>query len=234
MKPLSEQDHYEVLEVSPDASTEGIERASRMILTTYAEDSIAGYSVVHPSDAAAIRERVETAYRVLADAESRRTYDASLASAHPEPHDEAYEDAEPVVRVVRAPIEPFEDLEDGGDYDGARLRRARLRHGLDFDEIAARTKVNPAYLGFLEEERFADLPPRVYVRGFVMAFAACLGLDAAHVAASYLRRYDAERPRQRRERLVETLARVAFPDEKARHVPSEKRVRRRPGRSVSS
>ena len=58
--------------------------------------------------------------------------------------------------------------------------------------------MNPSYLGFLEEERFSDLPTRVYVRGFAMAYAACLGLDTAVVAASYMRRYDAERPRQRR------------------------------------
>jgi cytoskeletal protein RodZ len=69
---------------------------------------------------------------------------------------------------------------------------------MDFEEISARTKVNPSYLAFLEEERFGELPPRVYVRGFVMAYAICLGLEPKAVAASYLRRYDAERPRQRR------------------------------------
>jgi hypothetical protein len=31
-----------------------------------------------------------------------------------------------------------------------------------------------------------------------MAFATCLGFEATEVAASYMRRYDAERPRQRR------------------------------------
>jgi cytoskeletal protein RodZ len=58
--------------------------------------------------------------------------------------------------------------------------------------------VNQGYLASLEEERYAELPPRVYVRGFLMAYAACLGLDPVAVAASYMRRYDAERPRQRR------------------------------------
>jgi curved DNA-binding protein CbpA len=190
VKPLSEQDHYEVLEVSEGASAEGIERAYRMILATYAEDSLAGYSVVRSADAAAIRERVETAYRVLANEDARRAYDDSLASAHAEQLLERDEAEEPVGKVVRAPVEPFEDLEDGGVYDGARLRRARLRRGLDFVELAARTKINASYLSFLEDERFAELPPRVYVRGFVIAYAGCLGLDGAAVAASYMRRYD--------------------------------------------
>ena len=198
MKPLFEQDHYEVLEIPRDSGPDGIERAYRLILATYAEDSLAIYSMVHRAEAAAIRERVETAYRVLSDEDARRSYDASLGGARSAPEVEADEAPELGAEPRKLAPEPFDELDDGGEYDGARLRRARLRRGFDLDEISLRTKVNPHYLSCLEEERFAELPPRVYVRGFVMAFAACLGLDAAHVAASYLRRYDAERPRQRR------------------------------------
>ena len=198
MKPLFEQDHYEVLEIPRDAGPDRIERSYRMILSTYAEDSLATYSMVHGADAAAIRERVETAYRVLSDAESRRSYDASLAAVRPAPSEGLEPTSESAVEPRTLPSEPFDELDEGGEYDGARLRRARLRRGLDLDEITLRTKVNPTYLACLEEERFVDLPPRVYVRGFVMALAACLGLDATLVAASYMRRYDAERPRHRR------------------------------------
>jgi DnaJ-class molecular chaperone len=199
VKPLSEQSHYEVLEVPRDCGPDGIERAYRLVLATYGEDSLASYSVVREADAAAIRERVETAYRVLSDEEARRSYDVGLAGDHAV--SEAPEPAEaPLLRSLPTAggVEPFEDLEEGGEYDGARLRRARLRRGIEFEEIARKTKLNASYLGFLEEERYADLPPRVYVRGFVMAFAACLGLDPVAVAASYMRRYDAEQPRQRR------------------------------------
>jgi curved DNA-binding protein CbpA len=198
VKPLFEQDHYEVLEIARDAGSDGIERAYRLIFATYGEDSLASYSMVRGGDAAAIRERVETAYRVLSDAETRRSYDSSLGAGRPAPASEFDEIPEIEAEPRRAPSEPFDDLDEAGDYDGARLRRARLRRGLNLEEIALRTKVNSNYLDFLEQERFADLPPRVYVRGFVMAFAACVGLDAAVVASSYMRRYDAERPRQRR------------------------------------
>ncbi len=198
MKPLFEQDHYEVLEVPRDTGPDGIERAYRLILSTYGEDSLATYSMVHGADSAAIRERVETAYRVLSDAESRRSYDASLGGGKPSPELDFDETPEISMEAPRPSSEPFDDLDEAGDYDGARLRRARLRRGIDLDEIARRTKVSSNYLACLEDERFADLPPRVYVRGFVMAFAACLGLDAVSVAETYMRRYDAERPRQRR------------------------------------
>jgi DnaJ-class molecular chaperone len=197
VKPLFEQDHYEVLEIPRDTGPEGVESAYRLILSTYGEDSLAGYSVVRGADASAIRERVETAYRVLSDGDARRSYDASLASSRSEADPEPLPEEE-IEEPQAAPAEPFEDLEEGGEYDGARLRRARLRRGLDLEEIAARTKVNTSYLGFIEDERYGDLPPRVYVRGFVMAYATCLGLEPSVVALSYMRRYDAERPRQRR------------------------------------
>jgi curved DNA-binding protein CbpA len=198
VKPLFEQDHYEVLEIRRDAGPDGIERAYRLILSTYSEDALAGYSVVRGADAAAIRERVETAYRVLSDAEARRSYDSSLGSASPDSETQSGEAAASAEPPRTAPSEAFDEFDESDEYDGARLRRARLRRGIDLDEVATRTKVNQSYLAFLEEERFGDLPPRVYVRGFVMAYAACLGLDSAVVASSYMRRYDAERPRQRR------------------------------------
>ena len=78
MKPLSEQDHYDILEVPRGAGFQAIERGYRMARATYAEDSLAGYSLLEEGDAEALRERVEFAYRVLSDPEARRAYDATL------------------------------------------------------------------------------------------------------------------------------------------------------------
>lgn len=216
MKPLTDLDHYEVLEVKRDAPAEGIDRAFQLALATYADDSLAGYSVFDPGDAAAMRERIETAYRVLSDAGSRSQYDATLAV---ETAGESVADSNaapvsppltqpsqsvpaPTVAEPTAEIEPLEAFDEESDeFDGARLRRARLRRGLEIEGVAEVTKVNPTYLRFLEEERFADLPARVYVRGFLMAYAACVGLDANAVAKSYLERFDAaatQEPRRSR------------------------------------
>ena len=40
MKPLSDQDHYEILEGSRDATREEIERSFRMAEAIYAEDDV--------------------------------------------------------------------------------------------------------------------------------------------------------------------------------------------------
>jgi flagellar biosynthesis protein FlhG len=201
VKPLSEQNHYEILEIPHGASASDIERAYHLARSTYAEGSLAGHSVFAEGDVSAMRERIETAYRVLSDPEAREAYDEELARRREEQPELPPETGDPeLVAVVADAVESVESLEldelddDDGDFDGARLRRLRLRRGVDLDQIAAVTKVNPTYLLFLEEERFADLPAAVYVRGFVMGYASCIGLDPNLVAKSYMRRYERHAP----------------------------------------
>lgn len=201
MKRLSEQDHYEILELGRAATPGEIERAYRLASQTYSEDSLAGYSVFDEGEAAALRERVETAYRVLSDEEARREYDVTLEVAEGTSSAPAPEPAVERAPPAPAPIEPFEELdEEDGDFDGARLRRCRLRRGMEIEEIAGVTKISPTYLRFIEEERFADLPAAVYVRGFVSAYADCVGLDPRRVASSYMKRLDPQPADPRRSR----------------------------------
>ena len=199
MKPLTEQDYYETLDVSRSANFEDIERAYRLACDTYCEDSLAGYPVFEVGDIELLRERIEIAYRILADPETRRAYDNELsAQAAEAPRaariasdpDSPGEEVRPSAPVL-APLDALDELDEGdGEWTGARLRRARLRQGMELDEITKITKVNPTYLAFIEDERFDDLPAAVYVRGFVAGYASCLGLNAKRVAASYLQRYE--------------------------------------------
>jgi flagellar biosynthesis protein FlhG len=198
VKPLSDLDHYETLEIPPTSSSADVERAYLLARATYAPGSLAGHSVFEDGDVELMQERIELAYRTLSEPESRQAYDAEL-----ERRARARAPAAAAVDPVETPVDPqpapprqgaleLDDLDtlDGGEFDGARLRRARLRQGLDLEGIAAITKVNTTYLGFIEEERFDALPAAVYVRGFVMGYATCVGLDAPAVARSYMRRYE--------------------------------------------
>jgi hypothetical protein len=174
-----------------------------MALATYADDSLAGYSVFSDGDTSAIRDRIEVAYRVLVDPEARSVYDVTIDGS-----ENLLDPASDVVATSReAPpaalprveepsrdlesIDEFDDLDNTtGEFDGARLRRYRLRCGMELEDIAGITKINNSNLLAIEEERFGDLPSKVYVRGFVTAFASTLGLDTKAVAASYMRLYD--------------------------------------------
>ena len=213
MRPFSDQTHYEILEISTDASPEEIERAYRMALATYGDDSMAVYSLLSEEDSRATRERADLAYEILSDPNARQRYDAGLGGEDdsgwrdPEPFPDpleqadlmpaliAEEPAQPKAQVLPS-ISGFEDVDEegeGGMYDGARLRRARLLRGVEIDQIAKVTKVNPTYIHFIEDERFDDLPATVYVRGFVNAYARCLGLDAPGASLSYVERLQQHR-----------------------------------------
>lgn len=233
MRPLAEQDHYEVLEVPRDASFEDVERAYRVAQAAYAEDSVALYSVFGGEDAQALRDRIELAWSVLSDVERRRAYDALLGQDDAAPsaaplalrerfHDGGFDEPprpiaiepdaplapppafeRPPIRPERPPLrplatavlEPVDAHEDvsGGELDGAALRRARQRRGLELEQIANVTKINPMYLRCLEDERFEDLPAPVYVRGFLVSYLRCCGIDPVSAVPSFMARYEAMR-----------------------------------------
>ncbi len=78
---------------------------------------------------------------------------------------------------------------EDGVFDGPVLRRLRMSHGVEIEEISAITKVNELYLQFIEENRYHDLPAPVYIRGFLREYAKCLNLDPKVVQETYMERY---------------------------------------------
>ncbi len=200
MKPIADQDHYEILEIPPPATREEIERAYRLARATYADDSLAGYSVFGEGDAEAVRQQIETAFRVLSSDESRRTGAASRVAAPDGPTtDRATPPALPSPPGgLGEPDELGEIDEESDDFDGSRLRWSRVRRGIEIEEIAGVTKISPTYLRFIEEERFSDLPAPVYIRGFVSAYATAVGLDPQRVTTSFMKRLAASRGRSTR------------------------------------
>jgi cytoskeletal protein RodZ len=69
---------------------------------------------------------------------------------------------------------------------GEKLRQAREAHKLTLQDIAVTTKISPRHLQALEEERFSVLPGGVFNKGFVRAYARCVGLDEEKSVAEYM------------------------------------------------
>jgi flagellar biosynthesis protein FlhG len=87
------------------------------------------------------------------------------------------------------PLEPLSASEpEDGVFDGPVLRRIRLSHGIEIEEIAAVTKINPSHIEAIESNRYVDLPRPVYLRGFLKEYARQLRLDPLRVADSYTAR----------------------------------------------
>ena len=61
------------------------------------------------------------------------------------------------------------------------LSRERRLRNIHLEEIAEKTRVSVKMLQALESDTYALLPPRVYVIGFLQAYARHVGLDENEV-----------------------------------------------------
>lgn len=72
-------------------------------------------------------------------------------------------------------------VETFGEY----LSRERRLRNIHLEEIAEKTRVSVKMLQALESDAYALLPPRVYVIGFLQAYARHVGLDGNEVVLRY-------------------------------------------------
>ncbi len=194
MKTFSDQSHYEILELTRDATVDQVERAYRVARSTYSADSLATYSVYDEAELDAMQERIELAYAVLSNELLRREYDATVGSSVKVELSLSFADEDDQGLENAAEIRGFEESVEEGPFDGARLRRWRIARGIELDRVASTTKIGASYLRSLEEERFDALPASVYVRGFLTAYVRAVGLDAERVVPPYMERVLAARP----------------------------------------
>src|SRR5256714_7629276 len=79
---------------------------------------------------------------------------------------------------------------------GAQLRAAREALGLSQEAVAQQLKLAPRQVRAIEEDDYARLPGRTFVRGFVRNYARLVHLDPTAVAAG-LPRVDGTSPLDR-------------------------------------
>lgn len=64
------------------------------------------------------------------------------------------------------------------------LHRARLARGLSIEDLLSRTALSRGVIEKIDQGRFADLPPGLYARSYVKAFAAEVGVEPDDALAS--------------------------------------------------
>jgi cytoskeleton protein RodZ len=69
---------------------------------------------------------------------------------------------------------------------GLRLKQEREKQAVTLDDISLSTKISTRMLRALEEERFDQLPGGIFNKGFIRAYARCLGMDEDQAVADYL------------------------------------------------
>lgn len=94
---------------------------------------------------------------------------------------------------------------------GEELRRERELREVTREHLADVTKVSVRQIEALEAGRFDLLPARVFARGFVLALARHLGLDAERTAAAFNHVHEAwssDRDRSAREKTASSSDRI--------------------------
>ncbi|MFO0559089.1 MAG: helix-turn-helix transcriptional regulator [Polyangiales bacterium] len=68
---------------------------------------------------------------------------------------------------------------------GTWLRRERELRNIDLVEVADRTRIPLQQLERLEDDRFAELPGEVFVKGYLRAYARAVGLSGEEVLGRF-------------------------------------------------
>jgi cytoskeletal protein RodZ len=68
---------------------------------------------------------------------------------------------------------------------GRYLVQQRELRGLGREDVARQTRLSPPAIDALENDRFDELPARVFVVGYLRAYAQCVGLGPDELIARY-------------------------------------------------
>ena len=208
---LNDQNHYQVLEISCEASADEIQSAYEVARDIYSHDALVSGSILSEHERRRTFDRIAEAYQTLIAEESRRLYDQRLglaessnrpfrstASVHEPVAERAEEtrelqaqDRKPEVEPTKVRVEPRKcplQLKPSEQASGEFLRKAREAMGLELATISEETKIGSSMLEYIESERIDRLPAPVYLRNFTRQMARCLGLDEERISTSYLDR----------------------------------------------
>ncbi|MGQ9646235.1 MAG: helix-turn-helix domain-containing protein [Thermodesulfobacteriota bacterium] len=198
MKAIDEQTYYEILEVSPGATSQEIHRAYEHAKETFHAESLAVYSLFTQQEIEEIQRAVEEAYRVLMDEGLRKSYDQSHSQILNQPRWEKFQGTSVPLREKKPPSASADvsTREGEGSYRGKTLRQIRERMSIDLETIAQQTRISVKTLESIEAEDIEKLPALVYLKGFLKGYAQSLGLDPRKVVEEYLQFLEEEKKKR--------------------------------------
>jgi len=209
MKKLDALTFYELLEVASDASPFEIHHAYKEMFQLYHEDSLASYSFFSREEREEILAKLNEAYSTLMDEKKRSQYDQLLIERGILEEEMQYQrdrkklsllplskrnNADTALRIrdrLKTMVSSNAMIQEILAHDvllGSDLKKIRDELGVSLEEIAETVKVRMAYLRAIEEDQFEKAPSRIFLKGFVRAYAQYIGLDADTVTSRYLKR----------------------------------------------
>jgi len=212
MKRLTEQNYYNLLDISPNASFEEVRSAYDQAMSIYSTDSIPTYSLFTQKERKLILSRLTEAYKTLTNSQLRKEYNHSLiekgelspkeiGSSLPEDSNidkGKLQEVSAESLIQKEEIEENEHPPSGRSLDlfdnqisvtGKRIKMIRTTKEISLEEIYKKTNIPQKTLEDIEEERFEKLPALVYLKGFLKTYAKILQVDQIEMVDGYMKRY---------------------------------------------
>jgi len=172
MPESARHEDLELLGLTTAAGPAEIARAYRELKDLYSDESLATYSLFSPEERRDLLHRLEGAHVRSAGRPVEVPRAERAITKAPPP-------GRPTIDPTRSP--------------GAFLRACREAMGLSVQDVAQETKISSRHLENIENENVEQLPVRVYLRGFLVAYAKALRLDSPRETAEhYLAKVEVE------------------------------------------
>jgi len=209
MKRLEDLNFYELLEIAFDASPFEVHQAYKEMTQLYHDDSLASYSFFSREEREEILAKLDEAYSTLMDEKRRSRYDQSLIERGILEKATQYQGdrirlglmydakraAANTALRTRDRLKPIvssnpviQEILANDVLSGSDLKKIRDELGISLEEISELVKVRIVYLHAIEDDQFEKTPSRIFLKGFLRAYAQCIGLDAETVTSRYLKR----------------------------------------------
>ncbi len=192
-KPTEKQNLYELLEIYPGAPEEEVRRAYKQVKEYFGTDGMAANGVCTNEERESYLQSAKQAHEILVDRSKRREYDKAMfpegfPSVNLRSNSRFDDDRDNQQGRVVSPHDslPKITLRDDQMVTGTFLKEMRQERGIDLIDISNRTRISVSYLRAIEEEKFDELPPLVYVRGFVTEYARYLKIDQDRAASDFM------------------------------------------------
>lgn len=163
-------EYFDVLELTPEASPAEVREAYANLKDLYSSNSF----VLSPLEDELSDEwkdevvrKIEKAYHKLTELFEK---DPSWGQENTRARDVSLQEELKNIRI----------------FNGEALRQIREKLGVDLHDVGKVTKINTRYLEKIEEEDFAALPEKVFLRGYIISYAKHLSLDPGKVVQDYM------------------------------------------------
>ncbi len=186
------KDYYKLLGIAPSSDEKEIKEAYIKLKRIFSRENPSLYSIYDENEIKNVIKELNEAIEILLDPDRRAEYDELLLEKGVYGEEELRsrkkaEDRDEEKKIIVPP--DIESMEAEGS--GSFFRRLREGMGLEIRDIVKITRIQTSYIKAIEEEDFDNLPPRVFVRGFVQVYARTLKVrDIDRIVDEYMKKYD--------------------------------------------